>query len=273
MALAPCPFCNATPHKGPVKAALDQSGNGHQDFRIWCPKGRAKVTRPSESLAREEWNTRIAASQPDRQRLIDILTNENLAVRASYVQGYLYGEDHVVRNVLLPGPEQELSRTKNAQEHVDALARAKAAIYADAILSLLSVQVDGEQKITADNERLLSCPFCGPGNSQVDTWHDDVSKRWRVGCGRCGSSSGASVHREGSKEAAIKSWNTRNGSPPVAETKPSPSSTSATATETALRAAKRLCDNINEFGHVTDAEIFDATETAIQKALETINVA
>lgn len=56
-------------------------------------------------------------------------------------------------------------------------------------------------------------------------------------------------------------------------TKPSPSSTSATATETALRAAKRLCDNINEFGHVTDAEIFDATETAIQKALETINVA
>lgn len=145
---------------------------------------------------------------------------------------------------------------------------------ADEILSsLLSVQVDGEQKITADNERLLSCPFCGPGNSQVDTWHDDVSKRWRVGCGRCGSSSGASVHREGSKEAAIKSWNTRNGSPPVAETKPSPSSTSATATETALRAAKRLCDNINEFGHVTDAEIFDATETAIQKALETINVA
>lgn len=56
-------------------------------------------------------------------------------------------------------------------------------------------------------------------------------------------------------------------------TKPSPGSTSATATETALRAAKRLCDNINEFGHVTDAEIFDATETAIQKALETINVA
>lgn len=149
----------------------------------------------------------------------------------------------------------------------------KAKSIMDSIDALLSVQVDGEQKITADNERLLSCPFCGPGNSQVDTWHDDVSKRWRVGCGRCGSSSGASVHREGSKEAAIKSWNTRNGSPPVAETKPSPSSTSATATETALRAAKRLCDNINEFGHVTDAEIFDATETAIQKALETINVA
>jgi hypothetical protein len=43
----------------------------------------------------------------------------------------------------------------------------------------------------------------------VDPWYDDVSKRWAVGCGRCGASSGRSVHAEGSKEAAIKSWNTR----------------------------------------------------------------
>lgn len=62
---------------------------------------------------------------------------------------------------------------------------------------------------TSDNERLLSCPFCGPGQSMVDTYFDDMSKRWAVGCGRCGSSSGRSVHAEGSKEAAIKSWNTR----------------------------------------------------------------
>ncbi|MDO9068609.1 MAG: Lar family restriction alleviation protein, partial [Deltaproteobacteria bacterium] len=56
---------------------------------------------------------------------------------------------------------------------------------------------------------LLPCPFCGPGQSMVDPWYDDVSKRWAVGCGRCGSSSGRSIHADGSKEAAIKSWNTR----------------------------------------------------------------
>jgi hypothetical protein len=43
----------------------------------------------------------------------------------------------------------------------------------------------------------------------VDPWYDDVAKRWAIGCGRCGASSGRSVHAEGSKEAAIKSWNTR----------------------------------------------------------------
>lgn len=59
------------------------------------------------------------------------------------------------------------------------------------------------------SEKLLPCPFCGPGQSMVDPWFDDVSKRWTVGCGRCGASSGRSVHAEGSKEAAIKAWNTR----------------------------------------------------------------
>lgn len=57
---------------------------------------------------------------------------------------------------------------------------------------------------------LLPCPFCGPGQSMVDPWYDDVSKRWAIGCGRCGASSGRSIHAEGSKEAAIKSWNTRS---------------------------------------------------------------
>jgi Lar family restriction alleviation protein len=56
---------------------------------------------------------------------------------------------------------------------------------------------------------LLPCPFCGPGQSMVDPWYDDVAKRWSIGCGRCGASSGRSVHAEGSKEAAIKAWNTR----------------------------------------------------------------
>lgn len=63
---------------------------------------------------------------------------------------------------------------------------------------------------SAGNEHgLLACPFCGPGQSMVDPWFDDVSKRWAIGCGRCGASSGRSIHAEGSKEAAIKSWNTR----------------------------------------------------------------
>lgn len=35
----------------------------------------------------------------------------------------------------------------------------------------------------------------------------------------------------------------------------------------ALNSAKRLCDNINEFGHVTDQEIIDAAEAKIRSAL------
>jgi len=58
------------------------------------------------------------------------------------------------------------------------------------------------------NERLLSCPFCGPGQSMVDAYFDDMSKRWRVGCGRCGCSTG--IHpRETGPEPAIAAWNKR----------------------------------------------------------------
>ena len=35
----------------------------------------------------------------------------------------------------------------------------------------------------------------------------------------------------------------------------------------ALKAAKRLCDNINEFGQVTDQVFYDAAEDAIRAAL------
>lgn len=55
---------------------------------------------------------------------------------------------------------------------------------------------------------LLPCPFCGPGESHVSLWHDDVSKRWRVGCGRCGCSTGTSP-RDTSQAPAIESWNRR----------------------------------------------------------------
>lgn len=57
-------------------------------------------------------------------------------------------------------------------------------------------------------EALLPCPFCGPGQSHVDLWHDDVSKRWRVGCGRCGCSTGISP-RDKTEAPAIAAWNKR----------------------------------------------------------------
>ena len=58
------------------------------------------------------------------------------------------------------------------------------------------------------NVALLPCPFCGPGESIVEPWHDDVAKRWRVGCGRCGCSTGISP-RDKTKAPAIEAWNRR----------------------------------------------------------------
>jgi Lar family restriction alleviation protein len=61
---------------------------------------------------------------------------------------------------------------------------------------------------------LLPCPFCGPGESTVGLWFDDVHERWRVGCGRCGASTG--VHgRASGRQPAIKAWN-RRGTPATA---------------------------------------------------------
>jgi hypothetical protein len=37
--------------------------------------------------------------------------------------------------------------------------------------------------------------------------------------------------------------------------------------EAALISARRVCENINEFGYITDQEIHDHAETAIRKAL------
>lgn len=58
---------------------------------------------------------------------------------------------------------------------------------------------------------LEPCPFCGPGQSQVDLWFDDVAKRWRVGCGRCGCSTGISP-RDKTQAPAIEAWNRRHRS-------------------------------------------------------------
>ena len=55
---------------------------------------------------------------------------------------------------------------------------------------------------------LKACPFCGPGQSVVSLWKDDVVQRYRVGCGRCGSSTGVSP-RDRTPRSAIESWHRR----------------------------------------------------------------
>ena len=62
------------------------------------------------------------------------------------------------------------------------------------------------------SDELRPCPFCGPGESHVDLWHDDVSHRWRVGCGRCGCSTGISP-RDKTQAPAIAAWNRRYPDP------------------------------------------------------------
>jgi len=55
---------------------------------------------------------------------------------------------------------------------------------------------------------LLPCPFCGPGQSQISVYFDDMAQRYRVGCGRCGCSTG--IHPSDKTEApAIAVWNRR----------------------------------------------------------------
>ena len=61
----------------------------------------------------------------------------------------------------------------------------------------------------------LPCPFCGPGNSEVEAYYDDLAHRYRVGCGRCGSSTGITPRAdEDGKEVAIARWNKRGIHPP-----------------------------------------------------------
>lgn len=58
----------------------------------------------------------------------------------------------------------------------------------------------------------LPCPFCGPGNSIVEAYYDDWSKRYRVGCGCCGASTGITPRAsDDSAAVAIARWNTRDG--------------------------------------------------------------
>lgn len=68
----------------------------------------------------------------------------------------------------------------------------------------------GDEKVTADHAELAACPFCGPGESIVEPWFDEVVNRWRVGCGRCGCSTGHAPREENdSKHRAVEAWNRR----------------------------------------------------------------
>ena len=64
------------------------------------------------------------------------------------------------------------------------------------------------------NQELKPCPFCGPNESIVSLYLDDVAQRHRVGCGRCGASTG--IHpRDTSETPAIAAWNKRQPAMPV----------------------------------------------------------
>lgn len=108
---------------------------------------------------------------------------------------------------------------------------------------------------------LKPCPFCGPGNSMVDLWFDDVSKRWAVGCGRCGSSSGRSVHAEGSKEKAAAAWNTRAPQQAAASDPGREALEQARKDIAAIQAATvagRVCDDVAWFDTITTLHDFCA---------------
>ena len=61
---------------------------------------------------------------------------------------------------------------------------------------------------SSPSAELLPCPFCGPGESVVECYYDDSAFRYRVGCGRCGASSG--IHpRDKTRAPAIAAWNRR----------------------------------------------------------------
>ena len=62
----------------------------------------------------------------------------------------------------------------------------------------------------AELPALKPCPWCGPGQSQIDPWEDHAGN-WQVGCGRCGAHSGSYDKRRfpDPRAAAIAAWNQR----------------------------------------------------------------
>ena len=55
------------------------------------------------------------------------------------------------------------------------------------------------------SDEIKPCPHCGPERSVCSAQVSDLSRRWQVFCGACGSSSGSCA----TKEEAIAAWNRR----------------------------------------------------------------
>lgn len=67
-----------------------------------------------------------------------------------------------------------------------------------------------DQDTAALDATLLPCPHCGPMPAAPELVLSDVSKRWQVFCGPCGSSSGSSKDPQG----AADGWNSRSTARP-----------------------------------------------------------
>jgi len=79
---------------------------------------------------------------------------------------------------------------------------------------------------------LRPCPHCGPLPAMPELVRSDVSGRWQVFCGPCGSSSGSNRR----PEQAAESWNSRAAGPPEIPT------SSAAVTELAVMLSNMLAD-------------------------------
>lgn len=76
---------------------------------------------------------------------------------------------------------------------------------------------DDEREAEALATSIRPCPHCGPMPAMPELVRSDVSRRWQVFCGPCGSSSGSSRD----PRSAVESWNSRHVSgPELATTSP-----------------------------------------------------
>lgn len=75
-ALKPCPFCGATPHKGPTKAMIGQDGEAFQRYRVWCPHMHASFEEAGERQAIAAWNRRAQADAGTKRLAVDDLAQK-----------------------------------------------------------------------------------------------------------------------------------------------------------------------------------------------------
>lgn len=118
-ALKPCPFCGATPHRGPGKVQHDQlHGEPFQNFSIWCPHSHAKVTRVNAEQAAADWNTRAEGGKGEAEvaRAIEDVILRRL--RENRIEGYtLEMSKEIARIAALTAPSQPASAARHGQFH------------------------------------------------------------------------------------------------------------------------------------------------------------